>query len=135
MLARTQAPLTRLQNEIAEPIQKLIGKLPGWDHIPALFEQIYDSRSTTDRPWNGKVSFKVNNQPLHWNLSDRSLRPQSLCDGENEKAILQVFDAATNPRLAEPMDQVQSRLIFDLERRTSLTVHKAQSRLAYFTAR
>ena len=100
--------LTKYQNEIAEPIYELIGKLRGWEHIPTLFKQIYESRTAVGRPWKGRFSLKVGNESLHWNLQDHSLRPLSTCEGDSEKAVLQALDATKISKSSATMTQVLS---------------------------
>ena len=102
---RTLTESELAQNEIAEPIHELIGKLDGWGHIPALFRTIINHRAAEYRPWRGRLSFLMDGRPLCWVNHKGDLR---LGYSDNKVATKAVFEVSSAERRAS---EAQTRLI------------------------
>lgn len=82
-----------IENETAVPIHDLIGKLPGWEHIPTLFKAIIGNREAIHRPWRRRLSFLLDGKPLCWIRNDGKTRLCPSKDPLAERAIFIVSSA------------------------------------------
>ena len=89
----TLAASELVQNEVAEPIHELIGKLDGWGHIPSLFRTIIDHRTAEYRPWKGRLSFLMDGRPLCWVNHKGRLSLGYSDEKTSTKAIFEVLSA------------------------------------------
>jgi hypothetical protein len=81
-----------VKNEIALPIQEVIGAIPGWKHVPQMFREIHEARSSAERPWTGKLSLWVGDEPLYWDRRERRLVLRLDATKGSEKAVFSVTD-------------------------------------------
>jgi hypothetical protein len=81
-----------VKNEIALPIQEVIGAIPGWQHVPQLFRDINENRPAAGRPWKGLLSLWIDGEPLYWDRREQRLVLKSASTDGSVKAILQVVE-------------------------------------------
>jgi hypothetical protein len=82
-----------VKNEVALPIQQVIGAMTGWEHVPRLFDNIHALPSGR---WMGLFSLWLKDEPLHWDSKHGYLGLRSACDKWSPKAIFWASASTTS---------------------------------------